>query len=168
MDAAGDDSADAGDQLSLFGHGDDAGGGADDVDDIALADVRADGVPVGIESADGDGNAGVEAEFGGPFGREMAGDVVGGEVFAAHFGAHAGQQRIEQRRGTLREGSHPTLGFQSHLWPMAQTLRLRSAVGGDAGEGCGDHVAVFECGEKRLRLSGLWRSQWRSLAQPHS
>ena len=72
--AAGDDAADAGDELGLFRHGDDAGGGADDVDHVAFAAARADGVPVRVEGADGDGDAGLEAPSFGPIGGEVPGD----------------------------------------------------------------------------------------------
>ena len=40
--------------------GDDAGRGADDVDDVALAAARAQRIPVRVEGADGDGDAGAE------------------------------------------------------------------------------------------------------------
>ena len=83
MHAARDHAADAGNQLRLARHGDDAGGGADDIDHVALADVGADGVPVRVECAHGDGNSGAQAELRGPLRGEMAGQVVAGKVFAA-------------------------------------------------------------------------------------
>ena len=95
MDAARDDAADAGDEFGFFRHGDDAGGGADDVDDIAFAAACADGVPVGVECADGYGDSGFEAHLGGPFFGESSGDVIGGEIFAAEFFADAVEERIE-------------------------------------------------------------------------
>ena len=85
-------------RLTSVAHGDDAGGGADDVDDVAFAAAGADGVPVRVERADGDGDAGAQAELRGPLGREMAGDVVGGEVLRrCSLVADAGEQRIDAR-----------------------------------------------------------------------
>ncbi len=57
MNGAGYDAADARDQVRLFPDGHDAGGGADDVDDVSEADSRADRVPMGIERADRDRDA---------------------------------------------------------------------------------------------------------------
>ena len=64
--AAGDDAADAGDERGLLFHGDDAGGGADDVDDVALAAACADRVPVGVKGAYGDWDTSFETHCVGP------------------------------------------------------------------------------------------------------
>ena len=68
MDRARHHAADAGDQAGLVADGHDAGGGADHVDHVAEADAGADGVPVRVEGADGDGDAGAQAELRGPLG----------------------------------------------------------------------------------------------------
>ncbi len=117
MHAAGDDAADAGNEGGALLHGDDAGGGADDVDDVAFAAARADGVPVRVEGADGDRNAGVEAECVGPLGREMAGDVVGGEVLAAELLADAVEERIEFGEERLRWQTVPLRDSTSTCGP---------------------------------------------------
>ncbi len=127
VDGAGDDAAHAGDEGGVRLHGDDAGGGADDVDDVADAAAGADGVPVCVEGADGDGDAGLEAELFGPLGGEMAGEVIGGEIVS--WRAFRGCRRRGDRRQERKAcgGRPPHLGFHIHLWPMAQALRLTSA-----------------------------------------
>ena len=97
VDGAGDDAADSGDEIRVIADGDDAGGGADYVDDIAQANAGADGIPVGIEGAGGDGDAGAEAELRGPFGREASGDAIGRGVDAGNLGADAGEYRVDTR-----------------------------------------------------------------------
>ena len=76
IDGAGDDAADAGDEGLLVAEADDAGGRADDIDDVTETNVSADGVPVGVEGSGGDGDTGGEAEFVCPLFREVAGDLV--------------------------------------------------------------------------------------------
>ena len=81
--------------------------------------------------------------------------------------------RTPSSRGSSVErnccGGRPShLGLHIHLWPMAQALRLTSA-----GEVMPQRVAatMSQCSKAEAncsRLSGLWRSQWRSLAKPHS
>ena len=75
-DGAFDDAADAGDVGDGFVGGDHAaiaGGGSDDFDERALGDAGTDGAVVDVHLADGDGDAGGESEFFGPFGAEGAG-----------------------------------------------------------------------------------------------
>ena len=95
MHAAGDDAADAGDQLGLFAHGDNTSRCADDVDDVALAAARTKRVPVRVECADGDGNASAEAQFRRPLGREVACEMVGGLVVTGELLTHAVEERVE-------------------------------------------------------------------------
>ncbi len=116
VDGAGDDAADAGDEGLGVGDADDAGGGADDVDDVAEADVRADGIPVGVEGAGGDGDAGGEAQLLRPRGGEMAGDAVGGLVAAGDL------SRMPARRGSTETrkssgGGRPSVGSTSTCGP---------------------------------------------------
>ena len=154
VDAAGDDAADAGDELGLFGHGDDAGGGADDVDDVAFAAASADGVPVGVEGADGDGDACGEAEFGGPVGGEGSGDVVGGEVLAADLLADAVEEGIELGEEGLGGKAAPA-GVPHPLVAHGADAALDVIGRGDAGEGGGDHVAVLEGGGEAVAFVGV-------------
>ncbi len=58
--------------LSRDGH--DAGRGAHHVDHVAHPAAGADGIPMRVERAHGNGNAGAQAELGGPLGRELAGN----------------------------------------------------------------------------------------------
>src|ERR1700691_2120829 len=65
-------------------------------------------------------------------------------------------------------GKPPHLGFHIHLWPMAQTLRLRSLT---AAIPLSVAATMSQCSSAVLnndRFSGLWRSQWSSLEKPHS
>ena len=63
MNGTRNNAANARDEPGVVAHGDDAGGSADDIDDIARAGAGTDGVPVGIEGADGNGNAGTRPSF---------------------------------------------------------------------------------------------------------
>src|ERR1700678_3576353 len=141
MDAAGNDSAYAGDEGGVLLYGDDAGRGTDDVDDVALAAAGAEGVPMSVECTDGDGDAGAKAEFFGPLGGEMAGEVVGGEAVAGELVANAVQGGIEFGEEALRREAAP-------FW-VPEPLVSHGADGGfdgagvaDAAEGGGGHVAV--------------------------
>ena len=96
IDRARDDAADAGDERLLVAETDDAGRGADDVDHVAKADVGADGVPVRVERANGNGNACSQAEGLRPLCREVAGDLVRRVVAAGDLRAHAGEQRVNR------------------------------------------------------------------------
>jgi len=107
VDGAGDDAAHAGNKRGLRLHGDDAGGGTDDVDDVADAAACADGVPVCVERADGDGDAWLEAEFFGPLGAEVAGEVVAGEVVAREFFADAVEEGVDGGEEGLRGEAAP-------------------------------------------------------------
>ena len=95
-----------------------------------------------------------------------AGDAVRGLVTAGELFADAASSGSTEVRNSS-EGRPPHFAFHIHLWPMAQMLRGRSA-GGDAAERGDDHVAIFECGDEVAPLSGLCRSQCRSLEKPHS
>jgi len=153
MDAAGHDTADAGNEFGLAGHGNDAGGGADDVDGIAFADVGADGVPVRVECAYGDGDAGAQAEGRGPFGRKMAGELVAGEVFAAELGADAGEEGVDGDEKVLRRQAVP-LGIPHPLVAHGADAALDVFCAGDVAERGGDHVAVLE--RSNEVFSSIW------------
>ena len=136
-------SAEAGNELRLAGDADDAGGGADYVDHVFFERARADGIPVGIEGADGNGNSGAQAEFFGPDGRESTGDFVGSFVGTLQFLADAGEQRVHFHEeffgGQTAESGMPE-PFVAHSADAA----FYSGGIGDAAESGGDHVAVFE------------------------
>ena len=57
MHAALNNSADSGNEIDRRRDADDARGSADDVDHVVGAATGADGVPMSIESADGDGDS---------------------------------------------------------------------------------------------------------------
>ena len=127
----------------------------------------ADGVPVRVKCADGDGNAGSQAEALGPGGASqpaILSEVAYSPSILARTPASSGSMPARNSSG----GRPPSAAFQSHLWPMAQTLRLTRS-----GFWMPQSVAAImsQCSKalaKSLRFSGLCRSQWRSLAQPHS
>ena len=66
VNTSGNDAAHAGDQLALTFHGDDAGGGPDDIDDVTFLAAGSDRVPVRIEGSDRDGNSGAQTKPLGP------------------------------------------------------------------------------------------------------
>ncbi len=158
MDGTGDHTADAGDQAGLIADGHDAGGGADHVDHIADANAGADGVPMRVEGADRDRDAGAQAEFLRPCGGEVSGDLIAGGVASAELFADAGEGGIERRekffgRETAEGGApHP---FVAH---GADAARYLGGIA-DAAEDGGDHVAMFERG-------GEARTFGRVVAQP--
>ena len=82
MHAAGNNAADARYQSCGRLHGDDAGGGADDVDDITGAVPGPNRVPVGVKGANRYGNARHQAKPLSPFLREVACKMIGGKVGA--------------------------------------------------------------------------------------
>ena len=150
-----------------MGHGDDAGGGSDDVDRVAFAAVGADGVPVCVECADGDGDAGAEAEGFGPLGGEVSGELVAGEVVAAELGADAGEEGVD--------GDEELFGRQAVPLGVPHPLVAHGADGAAARAGSvmpqSVAATMSQCSRavtKRSRLPGLWRSQCSSLAKPHS
>src|SRR5579863_423280 len=95
MNASFYDATYSGDQLRLTGDSDDAGGSADDVDDVALVGARADGIPVSVESSDGNRDAGAQSKLFRPIRRQRSGEVVGCLVRTLELRAHAGEQRID-------------------------------------------------------------------------
>ena len=82
-------------------------------------------VPVRIEGADRDGDAGLQPEFLRPFCGKMAGEMVGGEVLAVELFAHAVKQRIDLRQETLRRQAAP-LGVPHPLVAHGADAALRA------------------------------------------
>jgi len=98
-DGALDDAADAGDVGHGLLGGDDAavaGRGADDLDERALVDAAADGAVVHVEFADGDGDAGGQAEFLGPFRAKFTGGGAGIVGLGIKAVAQVGEGGIEE------------------------------------------------------------------------
>ena len=97
----------------------------------------------------------------------MAGDVVAGEIFAAHFGADAGKERIDSDekffgRQTVPLGiPHPLVAHGADAALEVFNEVMPASVAATMSQ-CSSAVTNF------ARFSGLWRSQWRSLAKPHS
>ena len=158
MNGAFHHAADAGNQVGLFRDRHDAGGGADHVDDVAFAAARADGVPMRVERADGNGNARLEAEFVGPVLGEMAADLVGSGIASAELRANAREERIDLgqeivgRKAAERFVPHP---FMAHGADAARHLcRI-----GDAAQHRRHQIAVFQ-GSRHAR------ALLRIIAQP--
>ena len=126
MHAAGNDAADTGDQLRLFRHRDDAGRGADDVDDIALAAAGADCVPMRVEGSDGNRYPGLQSHLRAHFSESVP--AMESEVrYSPPI-----LSRIPSKSGSTLErndcGGRPFhFGFHIHLCPMAQMLRFTLA-----------------------------------------
>ena len=122
---------------------------------------------MGIESADGKRNAGGEAKLFCPGGAEAARHAIGREIGSGEFRADAGEERIDRDEEVFRRRP-PSCGLYIHLWPMAQMLRGTSAAlvkpQSVAVTMSQFSKAVTNC----ERLSGLFRSQWRSFENPHS
>src|SRR4030067_827564 len=72
-----------------------AGARADDLDEAAGLDARADAAEVGVEGADGDSDPGAKAELLGPFFRQTAGGNVGGVGLLVEAVAKLAQARVE-------------------------------------------------------------------------
>ena len=71
MHAALHHAANAGNKIRRRRDPDDAGGGADHVDHVVGAAAGADGVPVRVERANRDRNAGLQSKFLGPIGESV-------------------------------------------------------------------------------------------------
>src|SRR6185437_16661768 len=76
--------------------GDDAGGRADHVDDVAFDEAGTDGIPVRVECTEWNWNSSSEAEPCGPMRGQSARDVIRGEIAALQLRAHADQKRIHR------------------------------------------------------------------------
>ena len=168
VDRARNDAADARNQGRRVGDRHDAGGGADHVDDVADAAARADGVPMRVEGAGRDRDAGTQSEALGPGGARASRParllVAYTPPILARTPASSGSTATRKSSG----GRPPSCSFHIHLCPMAQMLR------GTAAGSLMPHrtaAAMSQCSSAvamRSRLAGLWRSQCSSLAQPHS
>ena len=147
MNAARNHAADAGNQSRLTAHGDDAGGCADDVDDIALAAACAQRIPVRIECADGDGDAGLEAELSAHCGERWPArwSEVG---IAGEFLADAVKERVEFGEKRLRRQAIP-LGIPHPFVAHGADAALGELGIGDAAERGRHHVPG------RIALQGL-------------
>ncbi len=151
---AGNDAAQARHARGLVADGDDAGRGADHVDHVAEADAGADRVPVRVEGADRDRDAGAQPHPFGPRRRQAAGQRVGGRVAARDLVPHAGKQRVHRREEALwrqaaeRRAPHPLV---AHRADAARHLRGI----GDPAERGRHHVAVLERGDDAVALVGV-------------
>src|SRR5215468_10521383 len=94
MDAARNNTANTGDKICRRRNPDDAGRSADDINHIFAATAGADGVPVGVESTDGNRNAWSEPELFGPMGGEFAGNGIRCSVGTAELFANARKKRV--------------------------------------------------------------------------
>src|SRR5208337_3700485 len=107
MDAARHHAANAWNQLRLPAHGDDAGRGADHVDDISLTAPRANRVPVRVECSDGHWNASPQAKLLGPLRSEMPSQVIRGEIVARESFANAVKESVKSGEKRLRRQAVP-------------------------------------------------------------
>ncbi len=101
MDRAWYDATDAWYELRGVAHGNDAGGRADDVDDVAVASAGADGDPVRVKGADRNGSPCTQAELLRPSRRQRACELEAGSVAAVEFFTHAPEQRIDRKQEIL-------------------------------------------------------------------
>ena len=98
---------------------------------------------MGVEGADRDRDAGLQAEPLGPIGREMTGDDLGGDVFAGELVADAVEERVDLGQEILRGQAAPARvphPFMAHGADAA----LETARIGDAGERRCHHVAMLQ------------------------
>src|SRR5205823_10441597 len=75
----------AGNQTHRRSDSDDARGRANDVDNVFAAAAGADGIPMRVESADRNGDTGLQTELLRPMGREPASELIGSRVFTVHL-----------------------------------------------------------------------------------
>ena len=165
MHAARHHAANAGNKLRFARHGDDAGGGADHVHGIALADVRADRVPVRVKCAHGNGYAGTQPQRFSPLRRKMPGQMIAGQELAAKFGAHAGKQRVHGHQKLLRRQPAP-LGIPHPLVAHGADAALQLVDLGDAAKRSRHHVAMFQRGDKLRALFGIVAQPVQQLCEP--
>ncbi len=147
VDRAGHDAADArhaASALSLIG--DDAGRGADHVDDVARGGRRRRSHPSARRTRrPGSGMPGAQPES------LVAHSASDGPASVSEVAIAARRSSPARRRAADRPpsenasgGRPPSAAFHSHLWPIAQTLRGTCAGSVDAAQHGRDHVAVLE------------------------
>ena len=130
-------------QLSLARHGNDASRRAHHVHCVALANVRADRVPVRVECSHGNRNSRAQPQLCRPLRRKFSRQMIAGQVFAAHLRAHAGKQRIDRNQETLRRQPspfwipHPLVAHRAYA--ALHRARLRYPA-----QRCRHHVAMFK------------------------
>ena len=78
---------------------------ADHVDDVALGDAGAHGIPVRIECAHGNGDPCAESESVRPGRAEVPGDVIRGQRGAGELVADTGEERVHRDEEFLRRES---------------------------------------------------------------
>ncbi len=153
MHAARHDAAHSRNQFRLLRHRDDAGGGADHINDVAFAATRAQRIPVRVKSAYGNRNAGAKAELLGPFRREVAREMVRRLIVPGELLANPIQQRIDFRQKRLRRQAspfripHPLVAHRAYA--AFRLPRIRNAA-----QCRRHHVAVLE---SRRELAALVR-----------
>ena len=131
------------------------------------AHARADRVPMRIERADRNRNAGAQARACPPILREsVPGDLIGSRDSARR----AFRERRSSSGSTPSRkssgGNPPSDSFHIHLWPMAQTLRGACAGSVMPHKHRGDHVAMFKapwpCGRACRGCAAASAAAWRS------
>ena len=134
-------------ELDLPGDRHDAGGSADDVDDIAFPDAGPDRVPMGVEGADWNRNPGLQAELFGPCGGQVAGDAVGRCVTSGEFPAHAGRAAGQATSGTPRAAARRGSRSTSTCGPWRRRERGIWFTSRMPHKDRCDHVAVLQRGQ---------------------
>ena len=115
--------------------------------------ARADRVPMRVEGAHRNRDAGLQSQLFRPMSRELPSNLIGSRVLAIQFFANAGEQRIDldqellRRQAAERRIPHPLVAHRADA--ALHFLRI-----GDAAQRRGDHVAVFE---RRSELLPLYR-----------
>src|ERR1700720_3466125 len=148
----------AGYETRVIAHGDDASRSADNVHYVTRARAGPNGVPVRIESSDGNGNSSAQAELRGPLRSESAGKLIARSIAAVEFAANPCKKRIDRcqkifaRQAAQRFIPHPLVAHGAN--------RARCFVEiSDATESGGRHIAMFKC-------AGELRAFCRVVAQP--
>ena len=101
MHAALHHTANARNEVDRRRYADDASRRADHVHYVVSATPGSDGIPMRVERADGNGNAGLESQFLRPVGRERSCNLVGGGAFALKLFTNSGQQGIDLHQKAL-------------------------------------------------------------------
>ena len=169
MHAARHHAADAGHQLGVLGHGDDAGGGADDVDHIAFAAARAQSRPSAHRMRRREWECRRAVPVPRPMRRKVSGEVIGGEIVAGELFANAVKQRVDLGKKRLRRQAVP-LGIPHPLVAHGADAALGQFGIGDAAERGRHHVAVLEGGGELRALvrdcgaasAAAWQSPTRA------
>src|ERR1700679_703286 len=145
--------ANAGDKSRFAAHRNDAGRGANDIDNITFPAPRADRIPMRIEGTHGDRYACLQAHFVRPMLAQVSGDRVRGSVVSVEFVPNPVEKRIEMGEELLRWQTAPAWVPHPLVSHGTDTSWDQCRIG-NANQSSRNHVAVLQCGGKTFPL--LW------------